>query len=221
VTLQSLVEEGKVMARARAAIIVVGAVLIIAGLAVFKACRDPGNAIPEKEQHTIDSLKAAKPGFNRTADSIRAVVVTDTVRSVVYRTKVERVLVAAATDRTLADSLSRLASIATTAADSATRYHAALDVRTREADSLRLAVVFADSAWKSERAAVAGLQILYGADTLRRVAVEQLNARLVADVKTAGQCRVLRVMACPSRGVAFLGGAVLAGAGVYVIARNP
>ena len=47
------------------------------------------------------------------------------------------------------------------------------------------------------------------------------SPRLAADVKTAGQCRILRFAACPSRAVSFIAGAALAGAGVYVVARKP
>lgn len=215
VSLEQLTAEAAAAARTRRGLIGASALLlvlvVIAGL-VARRFHGSGNTVPPREQHTIDSLRDRKPAFDSAAAAGRLQVIHDTVRAVVYRSVVKRVLVAAAADRTIADSLTQLAARATTAADSATRYHAALDARTREADSLRVAVAFSDSAWQSERDARIGLGLLYGADTLRRVALEQLNVRLAHDVATAGQCRILWVAACPSRKEVFIGGTLLGAA---------
>jgi hypothetical protein len=218
VSLEQLAAEAEAAARTRRGLIGAGVgllVLVIIAVAIARRFHDSGNVVPQREQHTIDSLHDRKPGFDSAAAAGRLQVIHDTVRSVVYRTEVKRVMVAAAADRTIADSLTQLAARATTAADSATQYHAALDVRTREADSLRVAVAFSDSAWQYERDARIGLGILYAADTLRRVALEQLNVRLAHDVVTAGQCRILWVAACPSRKQALIGGTLLGAAAKY------
>ncbi len=212
--LSTLTTEAKAVARSRAVLIIGVAIVAVFIVLTLRACRSSGNPIPKADAHTIDSLADAKPAFTRTTDSIRTVIVHDTIVTTRTNRVAETLRASAVVEGRRADSL---AALAREHADSARLWRAAYEERTTEADTLKAALVAKDSALVATRDALTGMTLLYRADTARRVALEQLNARLANDVKTAGQCRILFLAACPSRVLSFVGGAALAGAAVYVL----
>lgn len=174
--------------------------------------------IPPKTQRSIDSLSITKPTFDSMQAAGRLAVVHDTVISVVYRTKVERVAVAAAKIGVVADSL---AVVAARAGDSSVVWHAAYTARTREADSLMVALAASDSAWMSERRALTEMSTLYARDTLRRHATEKVNEELVTAIgKLQQPCRILPFVPCPSRLVTAAGSAAVAAVVTYRLKRS-
>lgn len=175
-----------------------------AGLA-FKSCQKPtptDNLTPP-EHKTIDSLKNTQPTFAKTQDSIIHIVVVDTQHAAVSRKAEIAAKASAARAEHRADSI---AAIASSMAD----WKSAYDARTQETVGLKLAVQHADSIAADERDARIKLSTAYGADTLRRVAIEKLNVGLV---KTIGElqrpCKIVGPIPCPSRTVT----AVLSGIG--------
>lgn len=188
----------------KAAITGSGIVIIILVLAyLLKNCGGGGKAkIDAKTQRSIDSLAATRPAFQRTKDSIITVVVHDTVHAaVVYRTSIATGARAEASGR-IADSLGSLARLH---ADSARLWRAAYESRTREVDTLKLAVVQLDSAYRYEHEARIALGTLYGADTIRRIAEERVNAGLIRDISRLQQpCKVVGFIPCPTRTVTMV-----------------
>lgn len=174
--------------------------------------------IPPRTQRSLDSLAITKPTFDSAQAAQRLAVVHDTVVSIVYRTKVERVMVHADAEHARADSLAVVAAAATDSA--ATLWHRAYDVRTSEADSLRHALVLSDSAWQHERDAYTGMRLLYQNDTLRRHAVEKVNTELtVAIGKLQQPCRLLPFIPCPSRTVTAIGSLAIGAVVAYELKR--
>lgn len=194
-------------------------VIIITIFALRSCHTTPGPKIPERTQREIDSLANAKPAFEHVRDSIIRIVVHDTIRATIVDRAAERTRVVAAQAEHRADSLATMARAHT---DSAILWRQAYDARTVEADTLRLAVAQKDSALRYERDARVGLSLLYGADTLRRVAVERVNADLVKAIKRLEQpCRIIGPIPCPSRTVtAIVVGSAAAVAGWEVGRRG-
>lgn len=208
--------------QARAAALGIAGV-VVAILAIgyaMKSCQGSDNTpkIPPKVQKTIDSLDNTKKSFEQTQDSIRHVVVYDTVKATVYAAAATRAKAAAENAQRRADSL---AIAAGTAVDSATAWHKAYDARTAEAVGLRVEAAKSDSAYRSERDARLNLSTLYGADTLRRVALDNLNRDLRKTIDDLERpCKVLKYISCPSRTTTGVISA-LAGAGAVYITKKP
>jgi hypothetical protein len=186
---------------------VVIAVLLLVWL--FKSCQPaPQPKIDPKTQKSIDSLDATKPGFEKTKDSVITIVRHDTIFAKAVNGSAERSKASAAATGRLADSLAAVARLAKTAADSAARWHAAYDERTKERDTLLVTVAKKDSVIRYERDARIGLGILYGADTLRRIAIEKVNEGLKKDINKLQQpCTVpgtFGKVPCPSRTVTMV-----------------
>jgi hypothetical protein len=172
-------------------VVIIGVFLLVRGC--HREPSVPDDKLSPEAKKIIRMLDSTAADWRREADSLRTVVVHDTVRAVSFRTIEDRTKVSAAVAERLADSLSRTAS-------SAEEWHAAHDARKAEADTLKLALVAADSVADAERHARVALGIAYGADTLRRVALE----RLTSDLRTTiGQlekpCRIVWKLGCPSR----------------------
>jgi hypothetical protein len=163
----------------------------------------PGDKLSPEAQQIIHALDSTAVTFQRQADSLRRVVVHDTVRAVVLRTSEAKSVASAASIERLADSLAR---VAKTADD----WHAAHDARKREVDTLKVALSRADSTADAERDARVKLGVLYGADTLRRISLERLTGDLRTTIDQLEKpCRILWKIGCPSR-------TTTAGAGVLL-----
>lgn len=186
---------------------------------VFKSCHrnDDESKIPPAIVKTIDSLDRTKPEFEQTQDSLRRAVSRDTV--VAGRHKVAAKAFGDAADRTGARGDS-LAGVARTALDSAAAWRKAYEERTRETVQLRMVIAETDSAYQSERSARITLSNAYGADTLRRIAVEKLNAGLRKTIDDLERpCKFARFISCPSRTTTGVVSAIV-GAGAVMALKN-
>jgi hypothetical protein len=192
--------------------ITIGGVVIIIVLAgyVMKSCQHPsgpGAKIPVATQRTLDSLDITRPAFTRATDSIITLVIHDTVQSTQFQAAARRAAQSASVAQRRADSL---ASDAATAHDSATAWHSAYAARTEEASQLRVVIANDSAALAREISARQHLATLYGADTLRRIAIEKVNSDLRSAIARLEQpCRLIGPIRCPSR----ITVAVLAGVG--------
>lgn len=196
--------------------VVAGVVLIV--MVWYSRRTSTAPKIPPRTQRSLDSLSITKPTFDSTQAAGRRAVIHDTVVSVVYRTRVEQVVSHANVAHARADSLAAVARVATDSA--ATLWHRAYDVRTSEADSLRRALAFSDSAWQYQRDAYTGMRLLYQQDTLRRVAIERVNRELVTAIgKLQQPCRILPFVPCPSRVLTAIGSAAIGAVVVYEVKR--
>lgn len=188
----------------------IGTVAVVL-LAIFalRGCHvTPGPKIPEATQHAIDSLAATKPAFQRATDSIIRIVVHDTVRAATVNRAAEQDVRLATQAEQAADSLAR---VAAAHSDSAALWHSAYLARTQEAEALRRAVAEKDSAFQAERDARRRLMVVYASDTLRRVAIEKVNADLQKAINGLEQpCRIAGPVPCPSRTVVAVTTAVTA-----------
>lgn len=181
--------------------------LILGGLWLWSRHKGNEPKIPKETQETIDSLRVTKPAFDHTQDSIRRIVVYDTMQATRAQAAAEKARASAQAQQHRADSL---AVVARTSADSATAWHRAYDARTEEAVNLRTAFAEKDSAYRSERHARQALEVNYGADTTRRIAIEKVNKDLLQAIDRLEQpCRVLGPIPCPSRTVAAVGTGIL------------
>jgi hypothetical protein len=193
------------------------AVLMVAVIALaigylFKSCqRDPGEKIPAHTAKTIDSLDRTARGFDSSQKIIITRVVHDTVQSNRLQETARSAEGRARVAQSRADSLARVAS---TSADSATAWRGAYEARSREAEELRVSVIQKDSALVHERSALLHLSEAYGADTLRRIAIESVNRDLrLAIERLEVPCRVIGPVRCPGR-VAVAVASAIAGAAV-------
>lgn len=190
----------------------IGVVLavLVAGY-LFKSCQRPDQPkIPPKIQKTIDSLDTTKPDFDTKQDSLRRAVVRDTMAAERYKAASKRFEAAAGILGARADSLAK---VAAGVSDSATAWHKAYDARTLQVGELEKTVAHSDSAYQRERDARLSLSVAYGADTLRRIAVEKLNTGLRKTIDELERpCKFARFIPCPSRTttavVSAIGGAV-------------
>lgn len=175
---------------------IVIAILVVGYL--WKSCDRPDpQKLPPEIVKTIDSLDNTKPDFDRSQDSLRKAVQKDTAVAVRHK-------VAAKAFETAADSIGRrgdsLAGVARTALDSAAAWRRAYTERTAETVQLRKVIAQTDSAYRAEVSARMALSIAYGADTLRRISVEKLNAGLRQTIEELERpCKFLKYVSCPSR----------------------
>jgi hypothetical protein len=196
-------------------------IFLVIAFAVKSCAPAPRPKIDPKTQKSIDSLDATKPGFEKQKDSLITVVKHDTIfakaadkASAEANTRAERSRASAVASGKRADSL---AAVARAHADSALLWRNAYEQRTMQADTLTRTVAEKDSALTAEHAAFLheqdariGLGRLFGADTLRRLAIEKVNKGLEDDIKKLQQpCRIVGPIPCPSRTVVGLLSATL------------
>jgi hypothetical protein len=221
---------GKVLAASGGTLLAIGAIIVL----LFGRCTPtPGPKIDPKTQRSLDSLALTAQQFKMQRDSLLLHIKHDTILSITYQhdaavanQSAERSRASAVAAGKRADALAKEAAAAHTAADSAAKYHAALDERTRERDTLLVAVAAKDSAYKAQVAATAkehsafvNLSTAYGADTTRRVALERVNAGLVKDIARLQQpCKLIGLVPCPSRTVT---GLISAGVGYLAGRKGP
>lgn len=169
----------------------------------FRSCqREPPPKIPPATQRSIDSLVITKPVFDSTQVAGRQQVARDTLVAVSHRRRAVQAEASAQVSKATADSLAVAAEKIKQTDSAVTAWKDAYQARTLEAESWRLAAVRNDSAYQSERRARLGLAQLYGADTLRRNAVERVNTELqTAILRLQQPCKVIGPISCPSRTV--------------------
>lgn len=190
--------------------VVVIALVVLAGL-LLAFCHPTPNSIPPKEQTSIDSLKITKPGF----DSTQHVVKQQAAKVV---TKIVHDSAAAVRARAEADHYRRIADSALAVAraqhDTTSAAFVAATNATKEADQLRATNDTLTVRLSEAKTTIVALTDQIARDSLRQHASDDLNARLAKDVKTAGQCRMLPFIRCPTRKQAFV-----LGAGTAIIAK--
>lgn len=183
---------------------------------LFKGCGG-GRAplIPPATQHTLDSLRATAETAARSRDSALTVIKHDTLIAVRVERRVDTLRVR---DTVLQRRVDSLAVIAAAHPDSAPLWRSAYDAARVQIDTLHAALAAADTAIVHERAARITAQDLY-ANTARRLTVtEQANAQLEAALKRAvPACKVLGLIPCPNRTVAFVAGGILGVAGSILV----
>jgi hypothetical protein len=191
-----------------------GVIIAILALGyVVKSCQrpsDPSEKIPPATQRTIDSLTRTKPAFDSVADSLRVRIIHDTVQSVQLQEAAARSATRARDAQARADALAEAAHVAQ---DSTAAWRRAYEARTAEAVALRETVRNDSLAIGREVDARRALALAYGADTLRRVAIERVNADLSAVIERLDvPCRIVGPIPCPSRTttavLSAIGGAV-------------
>lgn len=181
-------------ARAHWRLVALGLVGLLASLLAF--CHPRANPIPPKEQTSIDSMHATKPGFDSTQRVIKqqaAKVVTkivhDSTAAVVARREADRY-------RQIADSA---LAVARASHDTTSAAFVAADNATKEATQLRVANDTLSARLTEAHGTIVLLTDQLTRDSLRQRASDDLNARLARDVKTAGRCTILPFVRCPSR----------------------
>ncbi len=202
-------------------LIAIVALVLLSALAVaFGRCGGEKPNIPPATQRSNDSLSITKPTFDSSQVAGRQQIARDTSRGVTQRANFVRAATSATASKATADSLAAVArradSIAGAArlADSlANAWRAVAEARAREAEQWHLAATSSDSAYQVERSARIAAVQLWVADTLRRHAVEKVNAELVTAIGNLQQpCKVagtFGLIPCPSRTVSAIGGAVI------------
>lgn len=179
---------------------------VLVGSLWFAFCRPRPNPIPPKEQTTIDSMAATKPHFDSTRHGV-----VDSARKVV--TRIVHDSAAAVRARAEADQYRRLADSALAVAraqhDTTSAAFVAAENATKEAEQLRASNDTLTHRLSESKQTILALTEQVGRDSSRLAASENLDARLARDVKTAGQCRILPFVACPSRKVVAVGGVLV------------
>lgn len=193
-----------------------GAGLLAAGLGVvlaWQSCRGPdGPKIPPEVSRRIDSMTVTRPVFDSTQAAGRVMVARDTTAALVAHMRAQHSRDSALLVSALADSLAEVAARALSADSAAAAWMLAYEARTEEAKRWRRSSDSLESAYQSERSARLTLSGLYGADTLRRIATERINADLRKAIsKLEVPCRIVGPVPCPNRTVSALLG-VVAGA---------
>lgn len=184
-------------------------------LSIFGFCRAKPGAVPQKEQHSLDSVTITKPIYQAARDTL---VRTETkiVTRVIHDTAVaHRAYDDAAKAQARADSLQ---AVAARADSSASLWHLVADARTQEAADLHVTVDTLVAALRGEKSARDAADSRSRIDSARAAALDNLSQRLATDVKRASECRVLLILGCPSRKASFVVGAltaVTAGAAVH------
>lgn len=151
---------------------------------------------PTDSERRSDSLAITKPIDQAAIDSanarIKARAPASAAAEAAARTAQERA------DRNghLADSL---AVVAAHAADSARAWHAAYDQRTLEATDLRGTIASNAIVITNLRADTTDLRFQLGVVNKRLKTTEDVNAGLRKDLDQARQCKIARVLNCPSR----------------------
>jgi hypothetical protein len=153
--------------------------------------------IPEKEQHTLDSLQITKSIYDSTQRALAKVETTYVNRVDTLRVAIAARIAKAGALHARADS-EAIAANRATPDSSATKWHAAYDDRTREVVELRGALDSSTARWDAEHQARIAADLRATNAATRLTASEGLNTRLAADVKRASECRVL-FWDCPSR----------------------
>lgn len=171
--------------------------IVAIGYTIANNRADPKPKIAPELQAKMDSLDMTKKSFEHAQDSLRHVVIYDTVKASVHAAAATRATAAAKAAQHVADSLAVAAQDAHDAGES---WHKAYDARTEEAVGLRVAAAKSDSAYRFERDARLTLSELYKADTLRRVAIQDLNVGLKKTIEGLERpCKVVKYLSCPSR----------------------
>lgn len=177
-------------------------------------CQYRKKGVSEQSQKTIDSLAATQPAFDSTQLVSRRTEATHVATALTHQTTVTRATSAANRERISADSLAR---VAITAVNDAIKWRDAYFARTREADSLRVALGAATGRADEERAARMEADRRASLDSSRNVALQKLALGLERDANKAANCRVALVLPCITRTQAFVGGAVLGAVGAVAV----
>ncbi len=192
----------------------IGGLLVVIVALWIAYCREKPTPIPEREQHTLDSLDITKPSYVARRDTLVRVESVYIAQSAVNRAGARQVQRAADSLHAVANAAQRLAEARD---DTISAWRTVAIVRGEENDSLRAANSRLDSALTHQIAARTAADARASADSSRLYSSEDLNRRLAADFRRADPpCRMLVVARCPSRTTV-----ALIGAGVgYLVSRS-
>ncbi|MFI5228396.1 MAG: hypothetical protein ACHQWU_04960 [Gemmatimonadales bacterium] len=172
-------------------------------------------SIPPKEQHALDSMAFTAPIF---AQHIQSLAHAETVYVAAARHDAQRAAVdlhEGASLAKLADSLNTIAAIAH---DTSSRLEAVAATWHAAYDSAHAAAVELQAAHVADSLAIITADSARIGALARLAVTTDLNARLAADLKASDPpCRVLALFHCPSRRLAFVGGAAVALAAPLVV----
>jgi hypothetical protein len=194
-------------------------------LALFIRCRpDPAPLPPALERQVERHALATAVD---TAEIHRLKVVADTLKqqSAAAARRAAQSERTAVAEHRRADSLAAAAAAASSARDSATLYHAALDVRTTEVQQLQAALVEKDTSIAKATRRGDSLEVALGRSERRAARADTVLASAVDVVRHSDPpCRVLYVFGCPSRTAVavtagVLGAAAAVAATIYVKRR--
>lgn len=185
---------------------VIGLLLVSVLVLSMMTCQYRKSGLKPATLRTIDSLAITQPAFDSSQLLRQQVEDTHVAAALELARITARLTAVAAQQRRIADSLASLQ-----------QWQAAYNARTREADSLRVAVDSATARATRLSSALAAADARATDERLRRLAVEGLNKRLQNDALDAANCRVAYVIPCVTRTQTFVVGAVLGAAGAYAV----
>lgn len=182
------------------------ALLAVAGIVWFTQRRpDPATPSP-RTQWSIDSLAVTRPSHLAAQDSSRRRAAAAVAVGARHDVAADRALAAADSLAHVIDSLRRQPAAI---ADTSSPWRAIADSLEHETGTLRVVVRERTASRDSARSALRETESRAARDSARTVALEQLQTRLERELRTAGQCRVLFVVRCPTRTEAVVGGVIL------------
>lgn len=182
-------------------------VVIIAILSMKK----PG-IIPEREQKSLDSMRITQRAYEISRDTLIQHETVYVRRVDTLMRRVQAATVGADVAHRLADSL------AFSAEDIASQWHAAYTARTVEADSLRSALLLTFAAETTQRHARMLSDARADAADMRVMALNNLSERLAKDVQRATECKFLW-MRCPTRASIAVTTLIIGAVGGYTAHR--
>lgn len=194
-------------------------ILLGAAILIGLTChRQASSAIPPKVQAELNALKAERPTFLRTIDSLKTSSAAATTRANTSVTQAHTTVINSGVNRRLADSLAVVAAADSSAEASSLQWRHAYTARTLEADSLRVAVALLDSAQAERERARVAISAALAISEARRERSEKVNSDLQkAIARASAPCKVLWVVPCVSRTTAFAVGAVAGAAIAYTV----
>jgi hypothetical protein len=187
----------------------IGLLLLVIIVGSVATCRYTKKGVSEKSQKTIDSLQVTRPAHDSALLVTRQEEAAHVLAAETLARSVERLRSVAAQQRRVADSLAALL-----------EWQAAYVARTQEADSLRKVADDATARAEQERFARLQADRRAALDSARNVALQKLALGLEKDANRAANCRIAGFIPCATRTQTFVAGAVLGGAGAYLIARK-
>lgn len=191
---------------------------IIAALliALVLTCGDesPEPILSDETNAEIERLRADSAEYAKSQDSLRQLAQAAHDVSVQREAAARRAHLHATQHAEEAERMRIQLASATDARDSLPIVMQVLDARTREAEALSVAFDSLDAALILARRAEANANERADRAEERLHAIEQLNARILDDVREAEKgCRILGIVRCPTRKEAFIVGTIIGAGG--------
>ncbi|MEO8624572.1 MAG: hypothetical protein ABI625_26055 [bacterium] len=200
---------------------IIGAlVLAVLALALFGWSQKPKPLISVETRALQDSLKRTQFADSSLRDSLRTVGTIASASAAALNARSNVQTVSAVRSGTRADAATMAAARRLIAVTDTTAqlWKAAADLRKIENDSLRLALVTKDSAFRAASVAANNFRLAAEAADARLVVVQAVNDSLITAVDKAERgCRFLHYIPCPTRARAGIVGVVVGAAAVKTV----